>query len=65
MKLFEEEVFYIILGLLIGFFFMYAIIPSAKIILKYPTLENSLSTTYIDKMGQCYKYYPMESSCVL
>jgi len=59
----KVEFFYIILGLFIGFFIIYVITPPPKVILKYPTLENIDSTTYIDENGQCYKYYAKEVKC--
>ena len=57
------EIFYIILGLALGFFIIYLTTPAPKIILKYPTIENISNTTYIDENGQCYKYYAQEVAC--
>ena len=56
------EIFYIILGLLIGFFIVYAT-TSPHIIIKYPTIDNIQNTTYIDENGNCYKYYAEVVSC--
>ena len=57
------EIFYIILGLALGFFIIYLTSSPPKIVLKYPTIENITNTTYIDENGQCYKYYAQEVPC--
>lgn len=59
----KVEIFYIILGLFLGFFIVYITTPAPKIVLKYPTIENVHNTTYIDENGQCYKYYAKEIQC--
>lgn len=59
----KVEIFFIILGLLIGFLIIYVTTPAPKVILKYPTIENIQDTTYIDENGQCYKYYAKEVQC--
>ena len=59
----KVEIFYIILGLFLGFFIIYITTPPPKIILKYPTIENIKNTTYVDKNGQCYKYYAKDIPC--
>ena len=59
----KVEIFYIIIGLFLGFFIVYLVTPPPKVILKYPTLENIHDTVYIDKNGLCYKYYAKEISC--
>lgn len=56
------EIFYIILGLCLGFFFIYATSPPPKIILKYPTDEN-INTVYVDENGLNYKYFTMNVPC--
>jgi len=61
----KVEIFYIFLGLFIGFFIIYVITPPPKIVLKYPTLENIQNTTYVDENDQCYKYYAKEKPCPL
>lgn len=60
----KVEIFYIILGLFLGFFIIYITSPKPRVILKYPTIENINNTTYIDEKGQCYKYYAIEIPCV-
>ena len=59
----KVEIFYIILGLAIGFFVIYLTAPAPKIILKYPTIDNIADTTFIDENSQCYKYYAKEVPC--
>lgn len=59
----KVEVFYIALGLFIGLFIVYVTTPPPKVILKYPTLDNIQTTTYIDENNQCYKYYAVEIPC--
>ena len=57
------EIFYIFLGLFIGFFIIYVTSPKPKVILKFPTIDNIQNTTYVDESGQCYKYYAVEIPC--
>ena len=57
------DIFFLLLGLFIGFFLVYVTSPSPKIILKYPTLDNINNTTYVDEKGKCYRYYAKETSC--
>ena len=57
------DIFYIFLGLFVGFFIVYITSPPPKIIMKYPTLDNINDTTYVDDNGQCYKYYAKEIKC--
>lgn len=59
----KVEIFYILLGLFLGFFIIYITTPSPKVILKYPTIENIQNTTYVDENGQCYRYYAQEVPC--
>lgn len=59
----KVEIFFIILGLFLGFFITYITAPAPKIVIKYPTIENIQSTTYVDENGQCYKYYAREVPC--
>jgi len=57
------DIFFLLLGLFVGFFLVYVSSPSPKIILKYPTLENINSTTYVDESGKCYRYFAKETTC--
>lgn len=59
----KVEIFYIALGLFIGFFIVYVTTPPPKIILKYPTIDNIQNTTYIDENDMCYKYFASEVPC--
>jgi len=59
----QVQIFYILLGLFIGFFIIYVTTPAPKIIFKYPTIQNIADTTYIDETGQCYKYFAREIKC--
>uniref|UniRef100_A0A6C0C8B9 Uncharacterized protein n=1 Tax=viral metagenome TaxID=1070528 RepID=A0A6C0C8B9_9ZZZZ len=63
--MFQIDIFYIFVGLCVGFFIVYVTSPPPKIVIKYPTLENIKDTTYIDEKGQCYKYYSKEIKCNL
>lgn len=57
------DVFLLVMGIFLGVWIIYLLIPSLAIIIKYPTLENVGKITYIDKNGQCYKYYVKEIPC--
>jgi len=59
----KVDIFYIIIGLGIGFLLIYATSPPPKVIIKYPTLDNIKHTTYVDDNGYCYKYYAKETKC--
>ena len=50
----DPLVFFIALG--IGIFIAYVINPAPKLVYKYPTVDNSEKTTYLDDEGVCYKY---------
>lgn len=58
----KVEIFYVIIGLVLGFLIVYFTMPPARIILKYPTLDNMQNTVY-SKNNQCYKFNPVEVSC--
>ncbi|AVL94906.1 hypothetical protein ma520 [Moumouvirus australiensis] len=57
------DIFFIILGLFLGFFIIYVTTPPPKVVFKYPTIDNIQSTTYVDNNGNCYKYYAKEIMC--
>jgi hypothetical protein len=57
------EIFYVILGLFIGFFIIYITSPPPQIILKYPTIGNGKNTTYVDENGIRYQYFATEVPC--
>jgi hypothetical protein len=56
-------IFYALLGLLLGFFIIYLILPSPQMIIKYPNIDNIHNTTYVDENGLCYKYHADEVAC--
>ncbi len=57
------DLFYILIGLFIGIMVVYATSPVPGIVMKYPTLDTINTTTYVDNVGQCYKYYAEEVKC--
>ena len=59
----QIEILYIILGLLLGVFFVYTTSPCPEMIIKYPTIDNIQNTRYVDENGTCYKYLAREVSC--
>lgn len=59
----KVNIFYILLGLFLGFFIIYVTTPQPKVVLKYPTIENIQNTTYVDNAGNCFKYYAKEVPC--
>ena len=59
----KVEIFYIVLGLFLGFFLIYITSPPPHVILKYPTIDNIRNTTYIDENGLCYNYHATETPC--
>ena len=56
-------IFYVFLGLFLGFMIIYLTASPPKVVLKYPTIENIATTSYVDEKGQCYKYYAKEIPC--
>ena len=60
-KFFEPIVF--ILSLCIGIFVVYSITPPPKIIIKYPTPENSGRVIYKDEAHNCFKILSSEVDC--
>jgi hypothetical protein len=52
------DIFYVILGLFLGFFFIYTVSPAPKVVIKYPNLRNAMNTTYVDEGGRRYQYQP-------
>lgn len=57
------EIFFLIVGLFIGFFIIYITSSTPQIVIKYPTLENIQNTTFVDNKGRCYKYFAKEINC--
>ena len=52
-KFFNPIVF--LLSLFIGIFFVYIITPPPKVLVKYPTPENSGRVIYKDEAHNCFK----------
>lgn len=50
------DLFFVIMGLFIGFMVVYIISPPPRIIIKYPTSNNINNITYTDDNNQHYKY---------
>ncbi len=51
------------ISLAIGFFIYYILAPPKRVIIKYPTPENSDKLTYKDEAENCYKYKVKEVDC--
>jgi hypothetical protein len=52
----EIDIFFVILGLFIGFMVVYIISPPPRVVIKYPTLDNMYDTTYVDENNVPYVY---------
>ena len=44
------------ISLCVGLFFCYILTPEPRVVIKYPTPENSNDVIYIDNVDNCYKY---------
>lgn len=51
------------IALFIGLFFTYIYSPPKKIVIKWPTPENSEKIIYKDHADNCYKYKANEVEC--
>jgi|TARA_B110001450_G_scaffold57193_1_gene53811 hypothetical protein len=60
-KAFNPIVFMI--SLCVGIFFVYVITPPPKVIVKYPTPENSGRIIYKDEAHNCFKINSTEVKC--
>jgi hypothetical protein len=45
-----------LISLAIGILITYLLLPSPKVILRYPNLLNIDKVKYVDEQGTCYKY---------
>ncbi len=45
-----------LMGLMIGFFFVYVLKPTAVVVVKYPSVDNVGKIIYRDRNGTCFKY---------
>ena len=52
-----------LISLCIGIFFVYIITPPPKVIVKYPTPENSGRIVYKDEAHNCFKIISKEVNC--
>ena len=59
----EIDLLIVLFGICIGFFITYLTAPEPRVVIKYPTIDNIQSTTYVDENGQCYKYFAEEVRC--
>lgn len=59
----EIDLLVVLFGILLGFFITYITSPPPQIVVKYPTIDNIQTTTYVDENGQCYKYFAEEVKC--
>jgi hypothetical protein len=57
------EFILILLGIGIGLFIVYVSSPAPKTVIKYPTIIDADKNTYIDEIGQKYKYHVKEVLC--
>lgn len=60
----KVEIFFLVVGLFIGFFIIYTTSSNPQIVIKYPTLDNIQTTTFVDDKGRCYKYFAQEVDCL-
>jgi hypothetical protein len=64
MKFFNHlQLLPLLLGLFVGFFFVYVLKPSATVIYKYPNMENAGKIIYQDRNGVCFKYHSDKVDC--
>jgi len=52
-----------IVSLSIGLLITYLILPTPKVIIRYPNLSNIDNVTYVDNKGVCYKYNKESVNC--
>ncbi len=45
-----------LIGLTIGFFFVYILKPTAVVVIKYPSIDNVGKIIYRDRNGTCFQY---------
>lgn len=55
--------FYLIISMFIAFTVLYIWSPSAKIIIKEPTVDQNISKLYVDDNNVCYRYKRTEVKC--
>lgn len=64
MKLFPKlNLLAFLLALGAGLLYSYVVTPPPKVVIKFPTPENTGLVTYIDKASNCYQYTSEEVQC--
>lgn len=61
----QQNIFGLVSGLAAGLFIIYYYYDCPKIVVKYPTPDNTKGVTYVGKDGDCYQYTSVEVSCGL
>ena len=57
MKLFNKINWnFFMISLCVGLFFCYILTPEPRVVIKFPTPDNSNDVIYIDNVNNCYKY---------
>ena len=59
----EFSLFYFLFALLFSLVTIYIISDNAKIIVKYPNIEDKISDLYVDDNNICYRYHRKEVDC--
>lgn len=54
---------YMLVAMAVGFFVVYILAPSPKIVMKHPKLSNIENTLFVDENKVCYKYVAEETQC--
>jgi hypothetical protein len=52
-----------LVGLFVGFFFIYILKPSAVVVVRYPNMDNVGKIIYRDRNGTCFQYGMQTVSC--
>lgn len=55
--------FYFLMAMLFTFVILYITYPNPHVILKYPSVDNEVSDTYVDNNNVCYKYHRRQVPC--
>jgi hypothetical protein len=54
---------YFLFGMFIAALILYFTYPDPKIIVKYPSLDESVSDLYVDDNNVCYRYHKRDVKC--
>ena len=52
-----------LISLASGLFYVYVVVPSPRIIVVYPTPDNSKDFQFKDTASNCFEYEPKEIKC--